>query len=352
MTPHAAEPPDLAPIARHLRSMYGSRLLIAAVNHFQLFEQFDGSAVPHAKLAARIGLKPRPAMVLFPALCAMGFLRRDAAGNLSLSETGRHLRASAQPTMAGYAGLERDDAGTAELVKLLRNDGPENSSGGLAYVKDDDAPSPMDDPDLARHLTLALAGRAHHIAPIAAAAITRRDGHLLDIAAGSGCYTFEWLRLNTASTATVFDRPHVLTVANEQLDEFCASGRDGAQGVRSRVRFVPGDMLRDELPPADLVFAFSLFHDWGDETCALLARRFADALRPGGELWVHDVFLDESLDGPLHACDYSAALFSITKGRIYSRSEHREWHTRAGLTATPAALPTRMDYSLISFRKP
>jgi hypothetical protein len=110
-------------------------------------------------------------------------------------------------------------------------------------------------------------------------------------------------------------------------------------------------MLEDALPEADLVLAASLFHDWPAPTCRILAQRFADALRPGGELWVHDAFLNDSLDGPLAVTDYSTQLFYFTKGRCYSRAEYRDWMRQAGLIPANGSPPTLMDYSLISARK-
>ena len=75
------------------------------------------------------------------------------------------------------------------------------------------------------------------------------------------------------------------------------------------------------------------------------------ALNPGGELWVHDEFLDDTLDGPLHATLYSAQLFWITDGRIYSRAEHAAWCSAAGLRVTGARDATALNYSLLSARK-
>jgi hypothetical protein len=111
-------------------------------------------------------------------------------------------------------------------------------------------------------------------------------------------------------------------------------------------------MLEDELPRAEVLLAASLFHDWPAATCEQLARRFAAALAPGGELWAHDAFLNDALDGPLAVTDYSAQLFWVTKGRCYSRAEYREWFARAGLAALPGEPVTALDYSLISARKP
>ncbi|MBC7923043.1 MAG: methyltransferase, partial [Ferruginibacter sp.] len=179
-----------------------------------------------------------------------------------------------------------------------------------------------------------------------------RAGHLLDVAGGTGLFAYEWLLANPESTATVVDRPSVLAVAAEFLDAFCGGERAGARGVKERVELRPGDMLADELPRADVVLAASLFHDWPTETCDRLAHRFAEALRPGGELWVHDAFLNDDLDGPLAVTDYSAQLFWVTKGRAYSRREYRRWLSGAGLVTTEDYFSTGMDYGLIWARKP
>ena len=343
---------DLAPITRHLRAMYGSRLLVAAVHHLGVFELLGDGPLPLDDLQRRTGLAERPALVLFPALCAQGMLRWDGPGRLALTELGRYLAPSATPNLVGYAGLEKDDPGVLDLVQLLRHDGPADAAAEIGYVKEGDAPSPMDHPEKARHLTLALAGRAQRLAPLVAGRLPRGSGHLLDAAGGTGLFAYEWLLVNPGATATVMDRPRVLDVAREFLDALARSGRPGADTVPDRVHFLPGDMLTDPLPATDLLLAASLFHDWPTPTCRLLARRFADALRPGGELWAHDAFLDDTLDGPLAVTDYSAALFCGTKGRCYSRREYRGWFTEAGLTPLPDSFPTQLEYALIAARKP
>jgi hypothetical protein len=342
---------DLAPVTRHMRAMYSSRLLIAAVHHLNVFEQFSDGSKTIAELQKRLGLKDRPAMVLFPALCAMGMLKRDTAGHLSLTEPGRCLRSDALPNLKGYLGLEKDDAGVVEMAQRLRNDGPLEAPQGIAYTKEGDEASPMDDPAAARFLTLALAGRAQYLAPVVANALPSRRGHLLDVAGGTGVFAYEWLLRNPESTATVFDGAQVLVVAAEFRDRYARSERPGAATLKERVRLVPGDMLADDLPHADIVLAASLFHDWPEPTCEKLAQRFAHALNPGGELWVHDMFLDDTLDGPLAATDYSGQLFWVTKGRAYSRKEYRRWLSDAGLVPAEQSIPTGVDYGLIAARK-
>lgn len=341
---------DPAPITRQLRAVFGSRLLLAAVHHLAVFETLTAGPLSLAELSSRLGLSERPAMVLFPALCAMNLLQYDDAGRLCITALGKYLTQEQTPNLTGYTGLEKDDPGVVEMARRLQNDGPLEAPQGISFVKEGDGPSPMDDPDLARKFTLGLAGRARHLSPIVAHYLPKWVGHLLDVAGGTGFYTYEWLLANPDSTATLFDRPAVLAVATDLLDEFSRSGRPGADTVKQRITFRPGDMLTDELPQTDLLLAASLFHDWPTPTCQQLAHRFAAALRSGGEIWVHDTFLNDTLDGPLAATDYSAQLFWVTKGRCYSQAEYQSWFVRAGLTPIPDALPTQLDYGLIGAR--
>ncbi len=342
---------DPAPITRHLRAMFGSRLLIAAVHHLHVFDALADGPLTLLELSNRLYLSERPARVLFPALCAMDLLHYSEDDQLDITELGRYVTQTHTPNLAGYVGLEKDDPGAVEMALRLRNDGPLETPQGISFVKEGDGPSPMDDPELARHFTLGLAGRARHLSPIVADKLSKREGHLLDVAGGTGYYTYEWLLANPTSTATLLDRPAVLNVAAELLDAFAHSGRPGTERVKERVTFLPGNMLTDELPQTDILLAASLFHDWPTPTCQMLAHRFAAALRPGGELWVHDVFLNDTLDGPMAVTDYSAQLFWNTKGRCYSRAEYRNWFVQAGLTPTSDNIPTQMDYGLIWARK-
>jgi ubiquinone/menaquinone biosynthesis C-methylase UbiE len=342
---------DLAPITRHLRAKASSNLLIASVHHLKVFEILSAGPLSFSELQQKLNLKERPAMVVFPGLCAMDLLKYTSDGKLTLTETGNFLSSFASPNMIGYTSLEKDDAGVLKLVEHLTYDGPKETVGGISYVKDEDGPSPMDDPDNARFFTMALAGRAKYLSPIVASILPKSNGHMLDVAAGTGYYTYEWLLANPNATATVFDRPEVLKVAKELLNEFCSSGRPNAETVKNRVKFTLGDMLTGELPKTDILLAASLFHDWSTETCEMLAQKFSKVINPSGSLWVHDAFLNDALDGPIAVTDYSSQLFLATKGRAFSKKEYRKWLSNAGLVPTQEYMPTLMDYGLIAAYK-
>lgn len=101
--------------------------------------------------------------------------------------------------------------------------------------------------------------------------------------------------------------------------------------MEDRIEFLPGDMFTDELPQADAILLSNILHDWDVPECRQLVSRCAGALSESGRLLIHDVFLNDALDGPLPIALYSAALFTLTEGRAYSRAEYTAWLQEAGL---------------------
>ncbi|HEX8278261.1 MAG TPA: methyltransferase, partial [Segetibacter sp.] len=127
LTPHL----DLAPITRHLRAKASSHLLVAAVHHVRVFEELDKGPKSIDELQQKLHLKERPAMVLFPALCAMGMIQSNVEGQLYLTELGKYLTTSCSANLIGYTGLEKLDPGVEQMTEWLRNDGPKNTFEGF-----------------------------------------------------------------------------------------------------------------------------------------------------------------------------------------------------------------------------
>jgi len=108
-----------------------------------------------------------------------------------------------------------------------------------------------------------------------------------------------------------------------------------------RVEIVEGDMFRvEDLPDAEVVLLSNVLHDWGETECRELIVRYATKLPAGGGILIHDVFLDDAMDGPLPIALYSAALFSVTTGRVYSAAEYRAILRDAGLVADEPVVNT------------
>jgi predicted O-methyltransferase YrrM len=323
---------DPTPIFETFRGSYATDLLTAAVAHFNLFGRIAAQPMTRTELGQALGLAGRPSVVLTTALRAFGLLNADDSGRLHLTDLAReHLLPGSAFDVGDYVSLAANSPGVLAMVECLRSNKPVSHDSGVAFIYREGVKSAMENEAAARHFTLALAGRAKNVAPVLAQRVAP-DGAklLLDVGGGTGIYSIALLQRNPGLRAIVFDRPEVVKVAQEFAH---------AHGVADRLQTLPGDMFRDPLPTADMVLLSNILHDWDVAECRTLIGRCAAALAPGGRLLIHDVFLNDALDGPLPMALYSAALFTLTEGRLYSGAEYRGWLAEAGLQAG-AVTPT------------
>jgi hypothetical protein len=327
---------DPTPLFELFRGNYTTELLTAAVAHFQVFARLAKGPLSFEDLRRQTGLAQRPAIVLCTALRAMGLLVPDQECRLILSRKAReHLAPGSPFDVSDYVGLAANNPGVLEMVERLRTNRPAGArpeEAGAAFIYREGIESAMEDEAAARHLTLALAGRAKNVAPVLAARVPLADARLLlDTGGGTGIYSIACLQKYPHLRAIIWDRPNVLKVAGEMARDY---------GVADRLECRPGDMFTDPVPPGcDVHLLSNVLHDWDVPQCRMLVSRCADALVAGGQLLIHDVFLNDALDGPLPIALYFAALFRLTEGRAYSAAEYRSWLTEAGL-ASGEVIPT------------
>lgn len=306
----------------------GSELFAAAVSHFRLFELIAKQPMSFDALSRELGLAPRAATVLIVAIRAMGLLTEDSQHRLELTPIAReHLVPGGEFYMGDYVGLSAEQPGVLNIVQRLRSNQPieaKKDDPGAAFIFRDGMESAMDHDDSARRLTMALAGRARIVAPALAERFSLKGAkRLLDLGGGTGLYSIGLLKANPELRAVVWDRGPVLNVAREMGQKY---------GVLDRLELVPGDMFGDPVPAGcDVMLLSNILHDWDIPECQRLLDRCAGALPPGGQLLIHDVFLNDQMDGPLPIALYSTALFVITEGRAYSAAEYRKMLKQAGL---------------------
>ena len=233
---------DPTPIFELFRGSYGSELLTAAIAHFDIFGQLAKQPLSFEELANALQLAVRPATVLITALRAMNLLS-ETNGKLAPSDLAReHLVPGGYFDVGNYVGLAAQSPGVTGMVQLLKSNQPLGSDGagsGTAFIYRDGMESAMEAEQSARHLTLALAGRAKNVAPALAQAVPIPDhSRLLDIGGGTGIYSYALLEQNPTLNAIVLDRPEVLKVADEMAQDY---------NIMDRIEFMPGDMFADQL---------------------------------------------------------------------------------------------------------
>ena len=315
---------------------------------FKVFEHLAAGPNSFAHLRQQMGLAERPAQVLLTALRGpWGLCAADASGRLELTPlAAEHLLPGTPFDVTGYLMPMAEQAGVREMVERLRTNEPAGkkpNEQGAAFIFREGLESAMEQEDSARRLTLALAGRAKNVAPVLAERVSLAEAQVLvDVGGGTGIYSIAWLRRHPQLRAIVWDRPEVLKVAQEMAAEY---------GVADRLECVPGDMFRDPVPAGDVCLLSNVLHDWDVPECVELVNRCTAALPVGGRLLVHDVLLNDALDGPLPVALYSAALFSMTEGRAYSAAEFQGWQRAAGLM--PAGIvPTLAHCAVLMAMKP
>jgi precorrin-6B methylase 2 len=319
---------DPTPVFDIVRWSCGSELLAAAVSYFDLFALLARKPLSFEEISQALAISARSTNVLLVALRAMKLIDADAGGKMTPSPIAReHLVPGGEFYMGEYVGLTAEMPGVKNIVARLRTGKPTESApndAGLGFIFREGIESAMDHEASARRLTLALAGRARIVAPVLADRLPLKGAKcLLDIGGGTGLYAIAFLRSNPNLRAIVWDRAEVLKVAREMAEKYA---------VTDRIELRPGDMFADAVPSGcDVMLLSNILHDWDIPECQKLVDRAAAALPPGGRLLIHDVFLNDALDGPLPVALYSAALFNVTEGRAYSAAEYRKMLTAAGL---------------------
>lgn len=336
---------DPTPIFEHFRGSYGTELLTAAVAHLGVFGRLAESPQSFDELRAALGLAERPAVVLITALRAMRLLD-VVEGKLTLTRLAQeHLVPGGTFDVGDYVGLAAQSPGVLAMVERLKTNQPVNldTGAGAAFIYRDGIASAMEQAETARHFTLALAGRAKNVAPHLAEQVDLSQAKcVLDVGGGTGIYSIAMLRRYPHLRAIVLDRPEVLRVAQEMAEQL---------GVVDRLELLSGDMFADPLPrDCDVVLLSNILHDWDVPQCRELINRCAAVLTNGGRLLIHDVFLNDELNGPLPIALYSAALFTLTEGRAYSAAEYRSWLEEAGLTPSNV-IPTLIHCGVLTGTK-
>ena len=262
---------------------WGAKTLLSAVELGLFSELAKGPATAEA-LQARLGLHPRGVHDFLDALVALGMLEREGANYRNTPATGLYLDRGKPSYLGGMlemanARLYRFWGG---LTDALRTGRPQNEARhggdffGALYA----------DPARLEGFLKAMTGLS---APIAAAIARQfpwdRYRTLIDVGCAQGGLPVTLAQAHPHLAGGGFDLPAVEPVFTAHV---------AAHGLAGRLRFHPGDFLRDPLPAADVLVMGHILHDWDlAQKRELLAKAHA-ALPPGGALIVYDMMIDDA----------------------------------------------------------
>ena len=307
MTPFGKEE-----VLRLSRDFMECQILLAGAE-LNLFTHLTPTPLSARELARKIGADLRGLTILLDALAAIGLVVKEE-GNYSCSPPFSVLLSddspdSVLPLVLHMAHVQQRWSHLAEIVRGYRRPAP---------------PGFHPDAGALRAFIGAMHVIATPLAPkIVSAVHPERSRSLLDVGAAAGTYTLAFLQAVPEMRATVFDKPEVIEIARQTLEEV---------GMLDRVTLVAGDFYRDELPPGhDLVFVSAIIHQNSPEENRDLFSKAFRSLESGGRVVIRDHIMDPDRTRPEDGAIFAVnMLVGTAGGRTYTFDEIRQGLTEAG----------------------
>lgn len=312
---------------------------VGAADQLGLFDILRDGPADVTALSEKLALGPRATESLVGMVTAQNLLvQRD--GRFHLTDVARNFLLKDSPYYWGgiFNLLAEVPFKVSELIEALRRDKPQGLGGVDLWERNEV------DPEQARVFTRAMHS---HSFPAAMGMALRADfsgvTNLLDVAGGSGCFCIALAARYPDITFTVAELATVCELAEEYAAQY---------GLQDRIATMPFDMFHDTWPAGyDGMFFSNIFHDWGWARCEHLATNCFEALEPGGRIFLHEMLLEDTKDGPLTAAAFSLSMSYFTEGKQYTARELTDLLSRAGFTDITVT-PTYGYYSIVSGRKP
>jgi hypothetical protein len=283
---------DVREISAITYGFMASKALFAALD-FDLFTHIAQGAASTGALATVTGIAENRLIGLLAALKSLGLISEARGRLINAPATARYLVAGAPGDFRDYVRFVNGEFGYESFRHLgaaLRGERIFPDKGfyeGMIY----DAGIGGERFSSAQH-TGSL-GPARLLAK-------RLDlkGHqrLLDAGGGSGAYSIALCAANRHLSATILDFSQTVDTAKRYARE---------AGLADRITHLPGNAITVDWPMGhDVVLMSHVWSAVGEADVAVLAKRAADALPPGGLALIHDFVVDDARQSPRFAAWY------------------------------------------------
>jgi hypothetical protein len=276
-------------------------------------------------LRGRLGLNPRSARDFFDTLVALGVLEREGDRYANTPESDFYLDRN-KPT---YAGGLAEMANSrlygfwASLTEALRTGVCQNESktGGTIFDV------LYKDPQGLKTFLAGMTGNSLPPAKAMAAKFPWRDYRtFIDIGTAQGALPVQVALAHPHLHGGGFDLPVVGPVFEEYVASF---------GLQDRLRFYPGDFMKEDLPNADVLVMGHILHDWNLEEKRELLRKAHRAVNPGGALIVYEHLIDDERRKNLPGLLMSLNMLIETPGGFdFTGRDCSQWMREAGFRQT------------------
>ena len=205
--------------------------------------------------------------------------------------------------------------------------------------------------EFARFFLRSTDSRNTYLAHAVAERLRPGGPRLLDVAGGSGLYSCALATAYPGLRPVLLEQPPVDILAREAIEQ---------RGLADRVSVRTGDMFSADfgagsgdggLRDFDTVLMSNVVHDWELPQVATLLSAAWRALRPGGQLVLHDAFLGHGPARDRRIAEYSGLLMKFTAGRCHGLDDIRAALLAAGFESIEVA-PSVVNRDLVVAVKP
>ena len=291
-----------------------SRILLTAVE-LDLFTAIGNKNLASENIAAKLGTGNRATDRLLNALCAIGLVSKKK--NL-FSNT----PAAAKFLIKGEKGYMAGLLHTSDLWKIWSTL-TEAVKKGSKTASD---PIKKRSPEWFEAFIAAMHHRAAATASVVVSKLDlKKASKMIDIGGGSGAYAMAFVRAKKEMTATVFDLPNVIPLAERYVAE---------AGLLDRINFAKGDYNKNEFgKDFDLVFFSAIIHINSPEKNQSLMDKAARALKSGGQVVIQDFIMDNGRTTPPFGAFFALNMLAGTEdGDTYTEAEVKSWLKKSGFT--------------------
>jgi hypothetical protein len=298
-----------------------SKTLLSAVE-LGLFSALAEGPLDGETLRRRLGLHERSARDFFDALVALGMIERDASQRyLNTAASAFYLDRSKPSYIGGL--LEMMNARLypywGSLTEGLKTGQPQNEakSGGDLFA------ALYANPARLATFAAAMTGVTLPLALAIAEKFPWRDYKtIIDIGTAQGCLPVQLAAAHPHLAGGGFDLPPV----RSEFEAYVAR-----HGLTDRLRFYPGDFMRDPLPAADVLVMGHILHDWDLPTKKRLIAKAHAALAPGGARIVYHKMIDDGRRENAAGLLMSLNMLIETRGGFdYTSADCLGWLREAG----------------------
>jgi O-methyltransferase domain/Dimerisation domain len=318
----------------------GAKTLLSAAE-LGVFTALAEKPLDGETLAKQIGIHERGARDFFDALVALGMLERDESGRYANTPEANLYLDRHKPTYIG-GELEHFNSYVFPhwnlLTQALRTGEPQSGARATGHYS-----ALYSEPAALERLAKGMTGGTLSVAKALAKRFPWQDyKSVIDIGTAQGALPVHIALAHPHITGGGFDLPPVQPHFESYIQQY---------GLADRLRFFPGDFLREALPKADILVFGRVLHNWDLATKKMLLKKAYDALPRGGVLIVYERLIDNDRRANAAALLASLNMLIMTAGGFdFTGADCVAWMKEVGFRDLHVE-PLTSEHAMVAGRK-